>query len=147
MGRQRPASVTNAIRAQLALVGVGGLTTVLTVLQREELVRSWSSRHPAGIDPPSFVPVAVVLFITFALLAAVLVVFFRGGHGSARLALTVLAGFFLLAMFAVFRLEPPVEFVVLAVVSALLDLVVVFFLWHRDTGEFVRGAALAAHTR
>src|SRR3712207_8333498 len=50
------------------------------------------------------------------------VVFFRGGHGSARLALTVLAGFFLLAMFAVFRLDPPVEFVVLAVVSAVIDL-------------------------
>jgi hypothetical protein len=147
MGRQRPASVTNAIRAQLALVGVGGLTTLVTVLQREDLVRSWSSRHPAGIDPPSFVPVAVVLFITFALLAAVLVVFFRGGHGSARLSLTVLAVFFLLAMFAVFRLDPPVLFVVLAMVSALLDLVVLYFLWHRDTSEFLRGAALAAHTR
>jgi hypothetical protein len=91
--------------------------------------------------------VAVVLFITFALLAAVLVVFFRGGHGSARVALTVLAGLLLLAMVAVLRLDPPVLFVVLAVISALLDLVLVYFLWHKDTSEFLRGAALAARTR
>src|SRR3712207_8036781 len=64
-----------------------------TLFRSEELVRSWSERHPTGIDPPAYVPVAVVLFITFALLAAVLVVFFRGGHGSARISLTVLAGF------------------------------------------------------
>jgi hypothetical protein len=147
MGRQRPGSVTSAIRAQLALIGVGALTTLLTVVQRDELVRSWVIRHPTGIDPPAFVPVVVVLFITFALLAAVLVVFFRGGHGSARVALTVLAGLFLLTMVAVLRLDPPVLFVVLAVISALLDLVLVYFLWHRDTSEFLRGAALAGRTR
>ncbi len=147
MGRQRPGSVTSAIRAQLVLIGVGGLTTLLTVVQRDQLVQTWVIRHPTGIDPPAFVPVAVVLFITFALLAAVLVVFFRGGHGSARVALTVLAGLLLLAMIAVLRLDPPVLFVVLAVISALLDLVLVYFLWHKDTGEFLRGAALAARTR
>lgn len=147
MGRQRPASVTSAIRTQFALIGVGAVTTLLTVVQEDELVRIWLSRHPTGIEPPVFVPVAVVLFFTFALLAAVLVVFFRGGHGSARVALTVLAGFILLAMIAVLRLDPPVLFVALAVLSALLDLVLVFFLWHKDTSEFLRGAALAAHSR
>jgi O-antigen/teichoic acid export membrane protein len=147
MGRQRPESVTSAIRAQLALIGVGALTTLLTVVQRGELDRSWAVRHPTGIDPPAFVPVAVVLFITFSLLAGVLVMFFRGGHASARIALTVLAGFLLLAMTAVLRLDPPVLFTVLAVVSALLDLVLIYFLWHKDTSEFVRGAAIAAHTR
>ena len=146
MGRQRPGSVTSAIRAQLTLVGVAGLTTLLTIVQRDELVRAWSARHPTGIDPPAYVPVAVVLFITFALLAAVLMVFFRGGHGSARGALTVLAGFFLLAMIAILRLDPPALFLVLAVISALLDLVLLFFLWHKDTSEFLRGAALAART-
>ena len=50
-------------------------------------------------------------------------------------------------MIAVLRLEPPVLFVVLAVISALLDLVLLYFLWHKDTSEFLRGAALAARTR
>ena len=147
MGRQRPGSVTSAIRAQLALVGVAGLSTLLTIIERDELVRTWTVRHPTGIDPPDFVPVAVVLFITFGLLAAVLMVFFRAGHGSARVALTVLAGFFLLAMVAVLRLDPPVLFIVLVVLSALLDLVLLFFLWRKDTSELLRGAALAARTR
>jgi hypothetical protein len=147
MGRQRPGSVTSAIRAQLVLIGIGAVTTLLTVVQRDELVRIWSSRHPTGIDPPEFVPVAVVLFVTFSLLAAVLVVFFRGGHGSARVALTVLAGFLLLAMIAVLRLDPPGLFVVLTVACVLVDLVLLYFLWHKDTSEFVRGAALAARTR
>jgi hypothetical protein len=147
MGRQRPGSVTSAIRAQLALVGVAGLSTLLTIIERDELVRTWTVRHPTGIDPPDFVPVAVVLFITFGLLAAVLMVFFRAGHGSARVALTVLAGLVLLAMIAVLRLDPPVLFIVLVVLSALLDLVLLFFLWRKDTSEFLRGAALAAHTR
>ncbi|HET7195267.1 MAG TPA: hypothetical protein VFI99_09785 [Nocardioides sp.] len=144
MGRQRPGSVTSAIRAQLALVGVAGLATLLTIVDRDELVRAWNARHPTGIDPPDFVPVAIVLFITFGLLAAVLMVFFRAGHGSARVALTVLAGFFLLAMIAGLRLDPPVLFIVLAVLSGLLDLVLLFFLWRKDTSEFLRGAALAA---
>lgn len=147
MGRQRPGSVTSAIRAQLALVGMAGLATLLTIVERDELVRTWTTRHPTGIDPPDFVPVAIVLFITFGLLAAVLMVFFRAGHGPARVALTVLAGFFLLAMIAVLRLDPPVLFIVLAVLSALLDLVLLFFLWRKDTSEFLRGAALAARTR
>ena len=147
MGRQWPGSVTSAIRAQLALVGVAGLATLLTIVQRDELVRAWNARHPTGIEPPDFVPVAIVLFITFGLLAAVLMVFFRAGHGSARVALTVLAGLFLLAMIAVLRLDPPVLFIVLAVLSGLLDLVLLFFLWRKDTSEFLRGAALAAHTR
>ena len=147
MGRQRPGSVTSAIRAQLALIGVAGLATLLTVVERDELVRAWNARHPTGIDPPDFVPVAIVLFITFGLLAAVLMVFFRAGHGSARVALTVLAGFFLLAMIAVLRLDPPVLFIALALLSGLLDLVFLFFLWRKDTSEFLRGAALAARTR
>jgi len=147
MGRQRPGSVTSAIRAQLVLVGVAGLSTLLTILERDELVRTWTVRHPTGIDPPDFVPVAVVLFVTFGLLAAVLMVFFRAGHGSARVALTVLAGLVLLAVVAVLRLDPPVLFIVLAALSALLDLVVLFFLWRKDTSEFLRGAALAARTR
>ena len=146
MGRQWPGSVTSAIRAQLALVGVAGLATLLTIVERDELVRAWTARHPTGIEPPDFVPVAIVLFITFGLLAAVLMVFFRAGHGSARVALTVLAGLFLLAMIAVLRLDPPVLFIVLAVLSGLLDLVLLFFLWRKDTSEFLRGAALAAHT-
>ena len=144
MGRQRPAAVTNAVAAQMALIGVSGLTTGVTAFQREELVAAWAARHPEGITPPAFVPVAIVLFITYALLAAVLVVFFRGGHPSARASLTVLAVFFLFTMLVLYRQDPPGLFVALAAVSAVLDVVLIFFLWHPETRAFLRGATIAA---
>ncbi len=144
MGRQQPAAVTNAIGAQMALIGVSGLTTLVTALQRDELVAAWAARQPDGITPPAFVPVAIVLFITYALLAAVLVAFFRGGHPSARVSLTVLAAFFLFTMLVLYRQDPPGLFVALAAVSAVLDVVLIFFLWHRDTGAFLRAAGIAA---
>jgi hypothetical protein len=159
MGRQLPASVTNAIRAQLALIVVSGVATVLTVVQRDALVTAWAEASPnarrileegglqalydSAIQIPNFGPVAVVAFFTFALLALLLVVFFRDGHPSARLALTGLAAFFLLGTVVLYRQDPPVQFVVVAAVSAVLDVLVVYFLWHRDTTQFLRGADLA----
>ena len=74
---------------------------------------------------------------------AVLLAFFRAGHPSARLSLTGLAVFFLFAMVVLVRQDPPGLFAVVAVVAALIDLVVGYFLWHPDTSEFLRGAELA----
>ena len=143
MGRQLPRSVTRAVQTQAALVVVSGLITVLTAIQREELEAAFVARESPDIDVPAFVPVAVVLWVTFALLAAVLVVFFRSGHPSARLSLTGLAAFFLFTMLVMYRQDPPRLFDVLAAVAAVLDVVLVYFLWHRETNEFMRGAQLA----
>ena len=107
MGLQLPKSVTWAVRTQTALVAVSGLLTVLTAVQREELEAAFVARESPDIDVPAFVPVAVVLWATFALLAAVLVVFFRAGHPSARLSLTGLAAFFLFAMVVMYQQDPP----------------------------------------
>ena len=143
MGRQLPRSVTRAVQTQAALVVVSGLITVLTAIQREELEAAFVARESPDIDVPAFVPVAVVLWVTFALLAAVLVVFFRSGHPSARLSLTGLAAFFLFTMLVMYRQDPPGLFDVLAAVAAVLDVVLIYFLWHRETNEFMRGAQLA----
>lgn len=144
MGRQRPASVTNAIRAQVALVLVSGLTTLLTVVQRDDLTRLWQAGEPVGTQPPAFTPVAVVLFVTYALLAGVLSIFFHDGHPSARHSLGGLTVFYLFSMLVLCLQGPPALFVVLAVVSAVLGLVLIAFLWHRDTSAFLRGAELAS---
>jgi hypothetical protein len=145
MGGQLPRSVINATRAQWALVAVSGLLAVLTAVRRDRLVADWVARNPTLLpsSAPSFVPVAIVCFITFALLAAVLLAFFRAGHPSARLSLTGLAVFFLFAMVVLVRQDPPGLFALVAVVAALVDLVVGYFLWHPDTSEFLRGAELA----
>lgn len=159
MGRQRPASVTNALRAQWALVGVGAVGTVLAAVMREDLLLAWVDSNSAAreivaegglvaleqsaISIPSFVPVAVVSFIVYACLAWVLAVLFREGHGWARWSLLALAVSLLFAAFVVYRAEPPTPFVVLGVVAVVLDLALVWFLLRRDSGEWVRGATLA----
>ena len=159
MGRQRPASVTNALRAQWALVAVGAVSTLLTVVMREDLLRAWADSNSAAraivaegglvaleqsaISIPAFAPVAVVSFIVYACLAWVIAVLFREGHAWARWSLLALAAALLFAALVVYRADPPMPFMVLGVLAVALDLVLVWFLLQRDSGEWVRGATLA----
>jgi len=147
MSRHQPRSLTTAIRVVWGLVALSGLTALLTVVRREELVRRWEAgRQDIGsVQPPEFVPVAIVLFIVFAALAAVLVMFVRDGHSWARLSLTVLVVFMAVSTLAGLRTEPPVLFLVLSLLALVLDAVLLVFLWHRDTSTYIRGAWLASH--
>ncbi len=76
MTRPAPASLVRAVQALLALVTLGAVTVVLTVLPEDQLVRSWAEGNPSvrgtlatggleavregPIRPPGFVPVAIV---------------------------------------------------------------------------------------
>lgn len=159
MGRQRPRSVTEAVRVQWALVAVSGVSTLLTVVMRDDLLLAWARSDPdaraivaegglaalqqSPLTVPAFVPVAVVSFIVYAALAWVLGVLFREGHRWARYGLLTLAAGYLFAMVVIVRADPPAPFWVLGVVAAILDLVLVWFVAQRDTGEWTRGVALA----
>ena len=150
MGRQRPRSVTNALRAQTALVGVGVVGTMLTVLLRDTLLEEWAQSRggldaieQSGIATPSFAPVALVTFIVYAALAWVLAVLFREGHGWARWSLLALAAGLLFAAVVIWRADPPVIFWVLGAVAAAVDLALIWFLVQRDSGAWVRGTDLA----
>jgi hypothetical protein len=147
MSRHQPRSLTTAIRAVWGLVALSGLTALLTVVRRDELIRRWEAgRQDVGsVQPPEFVPVAIVLFIVFAALAAVLVMFLRDGHSWARLSLTVLVLYMAVATLAGLRTDPPVLFLGLSLLALVLDAVLLFFLWHRDTSTYIRGAWLASH--
>jgi hypothetical protein len=150
MSRQQPGSVTNAIRVLVALVALSGLTALLTVVFRDELVRSWAEGNEtelatSSLSPPAFVPVAIVLFVVFACLAGVLIMFFRDGHNWARISLSGLVAFTALASMASLRTGPPPLFLVLSLLTILLDLLLLVFLWHRDSSAYLRGAWLAAH--
>lgn len=156
MGRQLPTPVRNATWIVLGLVVMSGLTALLTVVQRDDLIRSWANRHETArallaqggmaaldrstITPPAFVPVAIVSFFVFAALAGVLVVLFREGFGWARVALTAVAGFAMLTTIIGFRQHPPSLFLVLSALTLVLDAGLLFFLWHKETNAFLRGA-------
>ena len=150
MGRQRPTSVTNALRAQWALVVVSAIGAVVTVLLRDALLERWADARggldaveQSGIATPAFVPVALVAFIVYAALAWVIAVLFREGHRWARWSLLALAAGFLFVVYVINRADPPAPFVVVGVVAAVLDLALIWFLAQPDSGEWVRGAGLA----
>lgn len=154
MARQQPRSMARAGQSLLALVVLGALAAVLTVVLREDLVDSWAAGSQVRIEglaadtisPPAFVPVAITLFVVLAVLIWVLHLFVREGHGWARLALSALVALMALAAVAGVRTGEPTVFVVLSLVSVLLDAAVLVFLWQRDTSAYLRGAWLESHS-
>jgi len=137
------------------LVLLGLLTTVLTVVLRDDLLRSWAEGRPdlrrvlatqglqaikdGAVRPPAFVPVAAVLFVVVSLLIWMLLVFFANGYNWARLSLTALLFFAAVTTVAGIRTDPPAVFVVLSVASMVIEVVAVAYLWHPDTNRFISG--------
>src|SRR4051812_33604948 len=138
MTPQRPAVVTGATWLAVAVVAMAGVTALMTVVFEDELVRAWAAdRSDAGaVEPPAFVPVAITMFVVVALLAVVLISFFREGHNWARILLSAVLVLVGIATFAILRTNPPALFLVVAVVSLLVDLAAVVALWHKDTRAF-----------
>jgi hypothetical protein len=154
---RQPASLSRVVLAHAALTVLGLVTVVLTWVLRDDLVRSWAEGRSAslrevlrtggvdalaasGVDPPAFVPVAVVLFVVLVMLVWVLVAFVRLGFGWARLVLTGLLAFTAIATVAGIRTTPPTVFVLLAAVSLVVSVAAVAFLWHPDTTAYLRAA-------
>jgi hypothetical protein len=148
--------VSLAIRAAWGLVGVIGLTVVLMAVFYDDVVGSWADRHEgareafaqggreglerAGYVPPAFLPVTATMLVVAAMLVWVLAAFFREGHRWGQLGLF---GLVLVAVFASialgFVLTPPAVFVVVAVLSLLVEGVAVVCLWHPDTLAHLAG--------
>jgi hypothetical protein len=156
MSAQHPASVSWAARLLAALVALGAVVTVLIVVLQDQLIRAWAQGRPdtrkvlrtRGLDAvkngdvlvPHFIPVAVTLFVVVALLIWVLTAFLRGGYGWARIALTVTLFFLAVGTIAGLRTGAPATFMALSVASFPLEAAAAYFLWHKDTGDFLRGA-------
>jgi hypothetical protein len=151
-----PRSVELAIRATWALVVVVVVLVVLLWIFRDDVIGAWASGHQgarevfdqggraglerAGFAPPSFLPVAVTMLVVGAMLVWVLSAVFRQGHRWGQLglfALLVVSAYLSIALG--FVLAPPPVFVVLAVVSLLVEGLAVAGLWHPDTRAFLAG--------
>ena len=133
-----PASVRAAIGLVWGVIVLSGVSALLTVVLRDQLVRSWSVGKTTDLTPPAFVPVALTLFAVMAALGWVLVVFFRNGHGWARwslAALVLFAGF--TSAIGLNRNLPP-AFVVLTAVFLVVNTALLVVLFHKDTNTFLR---------
>jgi hypothetical protein len=150
-----PASLRWALRTLTAVVALGLVATVLIVVLRDELIRTWAMGRSdmrrvlqtQGLDaikdgavhPPAFVPVAIVLFVVVAGLIWVLSAFLRGGFGWARVCLTLTLFFLLVGTVAGLRTGAPAVFTVLSIASFPIEAAAVFFMWHKDTTAYLRG--------
>jgi hypothetical protein len=145
-----------AIRACWGLVGLMAVLVVLLVVFQDDVTGAWASGHEgarevfdqggreglerAGFAPPSFVPVAVTMLVVGAMLVWVLAAVLRQGHRWGQLGLFALVLFSAYTSVALgFVLAPPSVFVVVAVVSLLLEGVAAVCLWHPDTRGFLAG--------
>jgi len=136
-----------------AVVALGAVVTGLTVVLRDQLIRTWAEGRrdlrrvlrTQGLDAvkngdvhvPEFVPVALVLFVVVAGLIWVLVAFLRGGYKWARVALTATLFFLAVGTVAALRTGTPTTFTVLSVLSFPLEAAAAYFLWHKDTGAYL----------
>ena len=151
--RDLPGSVVNSLRMLGLIVATSGVITLLTFLMRDEVILGWSQGNPTaqeiladgGIEAlrdspivPGFPALALVAFVGFAALALVLASFFVGGYAWTRLVLTATAGVGVLVGAISLDKHVPSIFVVLSAVVILEGLVLVFFLWRKDTTAYLR---------
>jgi hypothetical protein len=151
-----PRSVDLAIRAAWGLVGMMVLVVALMAVFPDQVVGAWADHHEgarevfdqggrlglerAGFAPPSFVPVGATMVVVGAMLLWVLGAFLRLGYRWGQLGLSGLMACCGYASIALgFVLGPPPVFVVVAVVTLLVEGVALVCLWHHDTLAHVRG--------
>lgn len=153
MARDLPGSVVNSVRVLGLIVATSGVITLLIWLMRDDVILGWAEGNERAqvilaeggiaalrVDQivPGFVALSVVAFVGFAALALVLGSFFMGGHGWTRLVLTATAGVGVLVGAICLDNHLPVIFVVLSALVILEGLVLLFFLWQRETTAFLR---------
>jgi len=133
-----PASVRISAWLLWGVIALNGLTALLTVVLREDLVRSWAEGNEGEEATPAFVPVAIVLFVVLALLGWMLVVFFCNGHGWARWSIAALVVFIGFSAVVGLNRNLPTPFLVLTSVSLVLYAALLVFLFHKDTNAFLK---------
>lgn len=152
--RPRPRSVEVATGLLLALLGLGAVTVLLTVVQRDALIRNWAEGHREAreivarqglqylideqpIAIPQFVPVAVVLAVVVASIVGVLLALFRIGLAWARWSLAGLILIVAICTGAGIRVGAPAAFEVLLWVSLALDVAILVTLFRPSVHAFV----------
>lgn len=148
MSQERPAALAAVwlTRAQLVLLLAAAL---LSVIFHDELTDAWQAGRvdTGSVEPPSIVPVVVVMLAVMGSLLYVLLEFFRSRHGWARAAIAVTLGMLALGTLATLRSGPPALFAVVSVISLVLDMAIVVALWHRDTTAYLRAADRSSDVR
>ncbi|WP_340538680.1 hypothetical protein [Nocardioides sp. GXZ039] len=137
----RPSTVTWAVRLVWALIVLAGVLAALSVVFEDELVRAFGAAGATADDtrvPPSFAPVAVVLWVTVSSLLLVLTAMLLGGHvwGRHTLAATV-ALIAVGTVSAMLDSNPPAAAVLGGLLSLVLDVLIVVLLYRPETTAYL----------
>jgi hypothetical protein len=153
MQTQLPRSLTNAVRALVAVTVASGVIAVLTLVQSDAVVLAWSEGNPSakeilatgGLEAlkaspivPKFGQLAVVSLVWFVMLVWVLGSCLVGGNTWPRAWLTATCLVGVLVAVVSLSNQLPTSFVVMSSVVLALDVVLIYFLWHKDTAAYLR---------
>lgn len=142
-----PPSIKTAVSIVWALVALSVLSAIVTVVILDDIVKA------AGVDltgseadaaRASAIAGAVVGVLIFGALWIVLGIFLRRGANWARIVLTVLAGIGLLlsGTFSLTTGQPALQ-LILALLQMALYVALLFFLWRRDSSDYINGRRAA----
>ncbi len=136
---QPPMTVVRAVQLVWVLVVAAAVITIVSVVFDHDLVATWGDHGVSADDtrvPPTFAPVAIVLFVVVAALMLVLMALFRDGHDWARHSLGAGVVLVVIATVSVVRTGPPTLFVVLALVTMALEIALLVCLYAPSTNAF-----------
>lgn len=151
--RDVPRSIRNALWCLVVLVATSGAGVLLTWVQRDEVIRTWAEGNSSAQEilasggmaalrdeaiVPKFVPLAVVSFIVFVVLVGVLGAFLVDGHGWSRVVLTATSVFGVLVAVLGIQYALPTTFVVVSALFLLAWVLLVVFLWLKETSTYLR---------
>lgn len=154
MSATLPVSARWAQWLLLVSIALTGLWALLASMFSDELVVAWA-RGNAGARPvyeqgglnglknssiniPDFPLLALVMFITFASLALVLLMLFRAGFNWARICLTLLAVFGMAVAVRAIMRGLPLGFLALSAFSLCVYVALIVCFWRPDTGSHFR---------
>lgn len=148
-----PPSIVRSVQVVYALVALSLLNLVLTIVFQDALTEAWAKgagTWSAVLDEggtqridelgvaPAFVPIAIGTFVLFGVIYLVLALMLQRGAGWARIVLTVLSVLALLGVPLSFVQNRPILFTVLSLLSAVLYLALLFFMWQRQSTDYIK---------
>lgn len=143
-GGEAPSSIRTSVSLVWAVVGLTVVNALLTLLYVDDLIAASADARGTTIDPDT-VRVAVMTSTLFVLVVSValwvvLGAFLRKGANWARIVITVFAALGLLLGLGRVAGDAgqPVAMLLTRLVTLMVDVALLFFLWRKDSSTFLR---------
>jgi Ca2+/Na+ antiporter len=120
-----------------ALVALSAISVILNLVMADQMKETFEANNP-GMAAPNFTLTSVITFIIFGALFLFLAFQLRKGAGWARIVLTILAVLAVLSSIFTLTQGQPAVLLILSVLSLLLYVALLFFLWRSDSSSYIK---------